>query len=262
MQEIADGDLQDAQPVDGAVLDVDGGGLLEIFRRAGDLGDLVALVADLGDNLVVEDEIIRQHVEVDAPQHLARIGPIAGMVFRQLVAHQQVLEEGEAAVGDILVDRHASFQRALTQNTGGEDHLINPVGDEVDHRLQEERRVLVVGMEHHDDVRPDLERLVVAGLLVAAVAFVLIVLDDIFDAQLLGHLDRVVAAAVVDQDDVVDDVERDLVVSLFQRLLRVVGGKDDGYFQVLYHDVFLLFISEFGLCLLPLEPEQVGIRVL
>ena len=66
-------------------------------------------------------------------------------------------------------------------------------------------------MEHDDDVGAGRERRVVAGLLVAAVAEVLAVDDDV-EPELPGDLDGLVAGHVVDEDDVVDQVVRDVGV--------------------------------------------------
>ena len=94
--------------------------------------------------------------------------------------------------------------------------------------MRDDRRVvLVVGVDHDDDVRAALEGRPVAGLLVAAVAAVLRVHDDV-DAQLPRDLDRAVARAVVDEDDVVHVRLRHVGVRPLERLLGVVRGHDDG----------------------------------
>ena len=82
-------------------------------------------------------------------------------------------------------------------------------------------------MEHDDDVAPQRERLAIAGLLVGAVAKVLAMAKGL-DPQLPRQGDGAVGAGVVDQDHVVDDIPRDLLPGLLQRLFRLVGGKDHG----------------------------------
>ena len=103
VEEIAEGDRQDAQTVNHAVVELDGGGLGEIFRGAGHFGYLVPLVADLGDDLVVEHEVVRAAVIVDGPQHLRGVGAVARVVLGQLVSHQKVLQEGEETVAHVFV---------------------------------------------------------------------------------------------------------------------------------------------------------------
>ena len=55
------------------------------------------------------------------------------------------------------------------------------------------------------------------------------------DSELAGQGDGAVGAGVVDQDHVVNDVVRDLVASLFQRLFRLIGGKNYGDFLAIEH---------------------------
>ena len=71
-------------------------------------------------------------------------------------------------------------------------------------------------MEHDHDIGAGREGRVVAGLLVAAVAPVLAV-DDHVEPELPGDLDGLVARHVVDQDDPVDDVVRDVGVGPLER---------------------------------------------
>ena len=88
------------------------------------------------------------------------------------------------------------------------------------------RVVLVVGVEHHDDVGALLEGGLVARLLVAAVAQVLLV-DDHVEAELAGDVDGLVLRHVVDEDDPVDEIVGDVRVRPLERLRGVVGGHDD-----------------------------------
>ena len=81
-------------------------------------------------------------------------------------------------------------------------------------------------MEHDDDVGVRREGRVVAGLLVAAIAAVLAVDDDV-EPELPGDVDRLVPRDVVDEDDPVDEVVRDVGVGPLERPGRVVGGHDD-----------------------------------
>ena len=103
--------------------------------------------------------------------------------------------------------------------------VIYIVGDHAGHRRDQQRRVLVIGMKHDDDVGAGGQSLAIAGLLVASVAVVAVVLEDI-QAQLPGEIDGVVGTVVVHQNADVDQVgqfsHRDL-----QSFLRVVSGHDD-----------------------------------
>ena len=88
------------------------------------------------------------------------------------------------------------------------------------------RVVLVVRVEHHDDVGAPLDGAVVARLLVAAVAQVLPVHDDL-ESQALGDHDRLVLRHVVDEDHVIHEVEGDVGIRPLEGAGRVVRGHDD-----------------------------------
>jgi hypothetical protein len=54
----AEGDAQASEPIDEAAAESDRRGLLEIFRRACDLGNGVPQPANLGKELVVENKVV------------------------------------------------------------------------------------------------------------------------------------------------------------------------------------------------------------
>ena len=121
--------------------------------------------------------------------------------------------------------RHAAGQR-VAEEPAAEHQVALARDDRRDERRDPGRVVLVVGVEHHDDVGAGLQRRVVARLLVAAVAPVLGVDDDV-EAELAGDVDGLVARHVVDEDDLVDEVVRDVGVRPLERPRGVVGGHDD-----------------------------------
>ena len=83
-------------------------------------------------------------------------------------------------------------------------------------------------MQHHDHVGVVLERLEVARLLVAAVADLVRVPDEV-DRQPPGELDRVVGRGVVDEDHLVDRVLRDPGERVLERRGGLPGGHDDDH---------------------------------
>src|SRR5215831_5244883 len=64
-------------------------------------------------------------------------------------------------------------------------------------------------MQHNYDIRASIERCAVAGFLVCAVTFIVIV-GNRNNTKLLGKLQRLISACVVDKDNVVYDIDRDL----------------------------------------------------
>src|SRR3984957_19384523 len=96
------GDLQYSQAVHDASPEVEARCFLEIAGRAGDLRDLVIQVNDLRKHLVVEDEVFRVDLVIDASQDLFGEGTVAGVVFGELLPEHDVLEKGEGAVEEIF----------------------------------------------------------------------------------------------------------------------------------------------------------------
>src|SRR6185436_19286014 len=87
--------------------------------------------------------------------------------------------------------------------------------------------VLPVPVQHDDKVRPLLQRRQVARRLVATVADVVRVPDDL-DGQAARDCDGRVGRLVVDEDDVVGPPFRDRGNRGGERAGRVEGGHDDG----------------------------------
>ena len=147
-------------------------------------------------------------------------------------AHQAVLGAGEEAVGRALPPRHAALARAAGVEEARAEHDVGAAGDDrLDELGDDPRLVLAVGVEHHDDVGVALERLEVARLLVAAVADVVRVPDDV-QRQLARELDGVVGRGVVDEDDLVDPRLGDAVDGRLERLGGVARGHHDDHLGV------------------------------
>lgn len=84
----------------------------------------------------------------------------------------------------------------------------------------------MVGVDQHHDIGPQLQGLAVASLLVGSVSQVLRV-DEELEVQLPDNLHRSVPAGIVGQEDVVNDLPGDIMVSLPQGPFGVIGGHDD-----------------------------------
>ena len=148
--------------------------------------------------------------ERDLLQRVDRVGAVAAVELREVGAQCCVLEAGEDAVADVLVERHAALPSgALDHDTGAEDR-VGLAGEQwSEHLRQRFRRVLAVTVEHHHDVESVLDRDLVAGFLVAPVPEVG-GLSDQGDGK-IGHLlvaeaDQVggVLTVVVADDDLFD----------------------------------------------------------
>lgn len=80
--------------------------------------------------------------------------------------------------------------------------------------MDELRRVLVIGVQHDHNVSTNLESLVVTGLLITAIAFILLMADDVVNAQFLPYVNGTVAAGIVNQDHFIYNFERNFFVGL------------------------------------------------
>ena len=153
------------------------------------------------------------------------------MVLRQFLSDQEVLDEGESAIGDVLVQRHATTTSPLAENAATEDNVVYIVGDQVRHRRNELWCVLIVGVKHDHDVGTEIECCAVAGLLIAAIASIAIVTNHVLNPELTSNGRCVVARMIVDENNIVDNVEGDLEIGHFKGLRSVVRWKhhDDGF---------------------------------
>jgi len=209
--------LQYPEPVDHTAAEIDRGGVREILGRAAQLPYAVAEPGDLRQHLVVKDEVVRVFPQRERLQQFAGKGPVAGMVLRELLAQEYVFDQGQEPVGNVLVERHPSFEGAGSQDAGGKHRVEFVEGDHGGHGGNEFRRVLVVRVEHDDDIGPHVQRCQVAGLLVSTVSQVLFV-DDRCNAETRRHGGGIVTARIVDQNHAVHKLEGDLMVGHLQGL--------------------------------------------
>src|SRR5438105_12636014 len=180
-----------AQTVCHAPAEIDGRGLLEIFGGTGYLTNTEAKVYALRKHLIVEDKVIRVFQKRKLQQNAATEGSIAAVVFRQLDSQKQIFECRKEAVGYIFVEWHTSVQRLSTDNAGTEHDVIDLVSHHTGHRRHQKRRVLIVGMHHNHHVGARSQSLAIARLLVASVAIIL-VMDEELQSQALGDFDGAV----------------------------------------------------------------------
>ena len=66
--------------------------------------------------------------------------------------------------------------------------------------------VLIIRMQHDNNVRLKFERAVVTAFLIAAITKIAVVQNDVFDADFLCYANGLIRAVVVNQNYVIDDV--------------------------------------------------------
>jgi hypothetical protein len=91
-------------------------------------------------------------------------------------------------------------------------------------------------VDHDDDVSAGCERKPVSGLLVAAIAEVLLMFVNFDSLQTTGDSDGLIAALVVNEDDFINDaLVADFGVGLGQSLGGVIGGHHHDDFFIAIH---------------------------
>jgi hypothetical protein len=227
VEEIAGHDPQRRQAIHDAALEADRARLLEVAGRDADLADPSTHASGdhLGDELLVEHEVIAVEAIWDRLEEVTAVCPEAGVVFGQVQPERPVLEDREPAIGEELPAGHAPGER-VAEEAAAQHQIAAAVDDRGDEFRYPRRVVLVIRVEHHHDISPGRKRRVIARLLVPAVTQVLAV-DDHVKPELPGDVHGLVTRHVVDEDDPADDVVRDVGVSPFERPRSVIGGHDD-----------------------------------
>ena len=154
VEEEAADDAQRREPVDDAAAEADRARLVEVARRHRDLVDPAAQPGrhDLGDQLLVEHEVVAVEAVRDRLEQVPAVGPQARVVLRQVEAEGRVLEAGQEAVAD-RTSTWACRRRAGRPGSGCRaSGPPRPSRIGRDQRRDPGRVVLVVGVEHHDDV--------------------------------------------------------------------------------------------------------------
>ena len=214
---------------------VDVADLVAVVRRDRHLGDALAGAVQLQDDLGVEVEAVGVGDERHVGEGIDAVGAVAGVPLAEReAAARGVLEAGEDAVADELVHRHAPGARLPAEQHARSEHRVGgAVEDRGEHLVHHLRRVLPVAVQQDDGVPAVLDRVAVAGLLVAAVAEVALVAHH-GDRQPVGggsgvprgHTVGVVGGVVVLHEHLGQAVahrRRDAVEHRGQRALGVVG---------------------------------------
>ena len=224
-QPVVTGNAQHTTTVNEAAAHADGRGFRKVGGWTGYFGDVEAEEGGLNQYFVVEHEVIGVFSQRQALQHPARKGAVARVVLGQLLPDQQVLDRGQGAVGDVLVQRHTTGQRTTAQNARAQRHVVQAAGDAVCQRGHQPRRVLVVRVNHDHDVGAATQGCGVASLLVCSIATIASVNDGI-QPEPKRQLGCSIGRPVIDQNDLIDALWH-LCDRPLQRGRGVVGGHDE-----------------------------------
>ncbi len=184
----------------------------------------------LGQNFVVENEIIRILVIIDRFEGFPAVCAVTGVVFGEFLSEQDVLDQRQNPIRHIFIDRHSACNRILCQDSRRQAHIIHAGGDHRGHGRHEFGLILVIGMQHHHNIRPARQRDVVTTFLIRAISLVRLVADAM-NAELLSQGEGVIRAMIIDQNHIMHHIHRDGGDRGTQGFRGVVCGKDDGEAQ-------------------------------
>ena len=160
------------------------------------------------------------------------------MIFRKENVEGGVFHHSQKQIRPVLPARHAALDGAAAEHARSENRIGLSTQQGADQLGNDLRIVLMIGMDHHHDLAGHfIHRCSIAGLLIAAVAAIPF-MDNHAHRKLAGQLDRPVAGAVIDQQDLVDPSAGDVVVCGAERSFRVVCRQ---------HGDDFLFVQRHGL---------------
>src|SRR3954453_11562328 len=125
VQHVARDDAEGRQAVDDAAPEADGRRLLEVARRDRDLADPPGHPGrdDLGDQLLVEHEVVAVQPVWDRLEQPAAVGAKARVVLGQMETEREVLEACQEPVADVLPARHAT-REWVTEESAAEHQVV------------------------------------------------------------------------------------------------------------------------------------------
>lgn len=204
---------QGCQAVFDATAEIDAAGFVEVADGHRDVADFESEMDGLGQKLAVEYEVIGVRIEGNGLQDLAPVGSKTTVEVTQVLPEGDILDQRQAAIGDVLPSRHSTGQRFVPgPDARPHDKVASSQSDDFDGHGDGATVILVIGVDHDHDIGAVLKGVPVTRLLVTTVAEVLLVPDD-GQPQSFCNFDCVISAAVIDDDDFVDGSGRDVLNS-------------------------------------------------
>src|SRR5579864_405859 len=121
----------------------------------------------LREHLVVENKVVGILQQRQLGQDLPAEGTVPGVILGELNAQENVLECRKEAVGDVFIKRHAAEQSATADDARAEDDIVDVVRHHAGHRSDQQWGVLIVRVQHDDNISASSEGLAITGLLIA-----------------------------------------------------------------------------------------------
>lgn len=159
---------------------VDVADFLAVVGGNGKLDNLGPGLVGLEEDMGVEVPLIDIGPEGDASEEAGGVGAVAGVELAHVHAGKGILDPGEEDVGDELVLGHAAGEGVAAVYHARADDDVGILLDEgTEHIGEELGGVLSIAMEHDDGVETVVDGILVAELLIAAVAAIGAVAEDL-----------------------------------------------------------------------------------
>src|SRR5262249_6668204 len=156
-----------------AALEIDAAGFGKVANRNGDVAKPETHPHRLNQKLRVKHEIVRILLKRDLLEHLAPVDTKTAVEVAQVLPQRQVLEGGQKPIGHVFIARHSRVQPFFARaNAAAQNNVADPQFNERHGMRNNPAIVLVVGVNHYDDVRSGIQGVPIASLLIAAIASV------------------------------------------------------------------------------------------
>src|SRR6476469_2268401 len=110
-----------------------------------------------------------------------------------------IFEPCQEPIRDVLPPRHPLMNYISAEQARAEHHIRGAFVDRRDDLREQPRVVLIVRMDHHDYVGSGLQRLAITIFLIGSLTVIPVVYKE-FETKLLGNLDCVVGASIINDD--------------------------------------------------------------
>jgi hypothetical protein len=197
--------------------------LRKIAYRNRDVSQTKTEIYGLNKKLGIENEVVAVPFKGNYFQDLTAIHAEATVKLAQVLTQAEVFEDGQGPIANVLPPRHATAER-LSSSTHPvpQDYVTNPQFDKRHSMGYDPRVILIVRVNHHNDVRPVFQTIAVAGFLVTAVTAIT-VMDQNLQSHAAGQGHRSVGAPIIHEQDVVHATRRKVSQGGRQGLLRVIS---------------------------------------
>ena len=171
----------------------------------------------------VEDEVVGIFMIRYFFEDFSVVSSKAGVEIAEILSEANVLQGGEKTVTDIFIDGHPAFEGFVACSDARAHHdVTNSESDKTYGKRYHLRVVLVIGVNHHNDIGVSFKDGIVTSFLVGAVTPIFLVDEDV-ESEISCNFDGSVGAAIITDYYLVGSPRRYVTYRFFQSEFGVVG---------------------------------------